>query len=254
VTQLALPERGSPSGSPFDQIMEIDHDGTQIWRARRLMTLMGYPRWGDFRKVVERAMASARNTGYIVEEVFRRSPENPSEQGGRPREDFKLTREAAYLTALNGDPNKGEVALAQAYFVTRTREAETAALAIPSPAVAVNDIAIMRGLLDILEAERHRIAAVEATQAQQSERQREIEARMDGIEGMHDWFAALAYAKMNGLVTERSYLQRLGTAAGRITRRENLEPKKAQHALYGTVNTYPLFALDEAAELLAAKG
>jgi DNA-damage-inducible protein D len=252
VTQLALPERGAPSGSPFDQIMEIDEDGTPIWRARRLMTLMGYPRWADFRKVVERAIASARNTGYRVDEVFRRSPENPSEQGGRPREDFKLTRDAAYLTAMNGDPSKEEVALAQSYFVAKTREAETGIVA--RSAVARDELDVIEGMIQALRADRQRIAVIEAAQVQQDERHRELEARMDGIEGLHDWFSALAYAKMNGLVTERKYLQKLGTAAGRITRRENLEPQPTQHALYGTVNTYPLFALDEAAELLAAKG
>lgn len=248
MTQLALPERGTPSGSPFDQIMEIDEDGTPIWRARRLMTLMGYPRWGEFRRVLERAMTAAKNTDYDVEEVFRRSPENPSEQGGRPREDFRLTREAAYLTALNGDPNKNEVALAQHYFVVKTREAETGVTVVSVR--ARDELDVIEGMLQALRADRQRMAVIEAAQARQADRQREIEARLDGIEGLHDWFSALAYAKMNGYSTERKYLQKLGTAAGRITRRGGLEPVRTQHALYGTVNTYPIVALDEAITLV----
>lgn len=240
MTQVALPLAAN-DGSPFDQIMEIDHDGSPVWRARRLMTLMGYPRWSDFQRVLERAMAAAKNTGNPVAEVFRRSPENPSGQGGRPREDFKLTRFAAYLVAMNGDPNKVEVAQAQQYFAIKTHEAETAAQIATRP--SGDELDLIEGMLRALRADRQRITAIES-------HQRELSARMDGIEGLHDWFSALAYAKMNGLSTERSFLQRLGTAAGRITRREGLQPKPTQHALYGTVNTYPLRALDEAAELL----
>lgn len=242
-----------PGASPFDQIMEIDGDGAPVWRARNLMTLMGYPRWGDFQRVLVRATAAAQNTGMTVDEVFRRSPNNPSDLGGRPREDFKLTRDAAYLTALNGDPNKAEVAAAQLYFVEQTKKQEVAEIApaiVERTPVAVDDLALMETMLHAIRADRQRLAAVEAVQAVQVAEQQEIRARMDGIEGRHDWFAALAYAKMNGVSTERGFLQRLGTAAGRITRRMGFEPAKAPHALYGFVNTYPLAALDGAVEAL----
>ncbi|ORL11619.1 phage antirepressor KilAC domain-containing protein [Prescottella equi] len=49
-------------------------------------------------------------------------------------EDYELSRFAAYLVAMNGDPNKPEVAAAQSYFAIRTREAETR-----TPAVALPD-------------------------------------------------------------------------------------------------------------------
>lgn len=234
--------------SPFAAIMELDYDGTPIWRARRLMQLMGYPRWADFQRVLTRAMTAAGNTGSIVEEVFRRSPENPSEAGGRPREDFKLTRDAAYFTAMNGDPNKTEVAAAQLYFVEQAKKQEAA-----ERAVATDDLSVLEGVIQAIRVERIRLAAVEAVQSQQAIEQAELRARMDGIEGQHDWFSALAYAKMNGLSTELSFLRKFGTAAGRITRRDGYEPKRTQHALFGAVNMYPLSALDETAELLAVR-
>lgn len=251
-------ERRTPSGSPFDEIMEFDADGTPIWRARRLMDLMGYPRWNDFKGVLTRAMAAARNTGEQVEEVFRIDPENPTKRGGRPREDFKLTRDAAYLTALNGDPSRGEVAAAQLYFVEQTKkqertEKQALAEVAPQAVAPVDDLALLESLIQVVRANRQQVAAIQAAQAQQAEHQRELAARIDGIEGNHDFFAALAYAKMNGISTETRFLARLGTAASRITRRMGIETGKAPHALYGHVNTYPIAALDEAAELLAVK-
>ena len=108
--------------SPFDAIR--GEDGR--WSARQLQSLMGYTRWENLAPALTRAMASARNEGVDVEEVFLRSQENSTARGGRPREDFRLTRHAAYLVAMNGDPNKKEVAAAQAYFAAMTYQAELA--------------------------------------------------------------------------------------------------------------------------------
>jgi hypothetical protein len=117
-----IPSDGS---SPFDSTRHLDDEG-EHWFARELMPQMAYPRWQQFEPVIERAMAAARNTGLDPLEVFRVIPKNPSRQGGRPGNDYRLTRYAAYLTAMNGDPRKPEVAAAQTYFAAKTREAEVA--------------------------------------------------------------------------------------------------------------------------------
>jgi hypothetical protein len=44
--------------------------------------------------------------------------------GGSSLLDYKLSRHACYLVAMNGDPRKSEIAAAQCYFVAKTREAE----------------------------------------------------------------------------------------------------------------------------------
>lgn len=129
ITQSSVPVPSvNVGGSPFDQIRRMDAYGREYWRARELQPQMGYGRWQHFDPVIERAKAAARNVSDAAA-VFTDFRENPSERGGRPGKDYKLTRAAAYYVALNGDPNKPEVAAAQAYFVHRTREAELGSIA-----------------------------------------------------------------------------------------------------------------------------
>lgn len=112
--------------SPFDSIKHTDESG-EWWSARELMPVMGYGAdWRNFAEAMDRAKAAATNTGVRPEEVFVGVTENPGTQGGRPRADVHLTRYAAYLTAMNGDPRKPEIAAAQTYFAVKTREAEVA--------------------------------------------------------------------------------------------------------------------------------
>lgn len=108
--------------SPFDSIKHIDDHGNEYWSARELMPMMGYSTWQKFETPLRRAMSTAENQGHNIENLFNRSVKKT---GGRPQEDFNLPRFAAYLVAMNGDPNMPEVASAQAYFATQTHIAET---------------------------------------------------------------------------------------------------------------------------------
>jgi phage antirepressor YoqD-like protein len=119
VTQLDL----LSSTSPFDAIMRKDGRG-EYWLARELMPLLGYDKWERFEDVIERAAISAGTIGFDVDQAFSRQREEGT--GGRPRVDYRLTRHAAYLTAMNGDVRKDPVAAAQTYFAAKTREAEVA--------------------------------------------------------------------------------------------------------------------------------
>lgn len=95
------------------------------------MPLLGYEKWERFTDAIERARAAAENQGHAFDDLFVAVTEKPEvlpgsgkNLGGRPREDFHLARFAVYLVAMNGDPRKPEIAAAQSYFATKTREAE----------------------------------------------------------------------------------------------------------------------------------
>lgn len=213
----------SGEGSPFDAIRRTRPDGSEFWAARDLMPLMGYTRWEDFQTAIERAKAAAVNSGMNVEEVFRRAPKNPGQQGGRPQSDFELSRFAAYLVALNGDPRKAETAAAQAYFVVRTREAETRTAA---PALTDDEI-IHRALT--LTARR-----VEALSA----RVQELEPKADFYDALMDangCYSFLAAAKILGWgrnVLMRD-LRRMGVLQG-----NNLPYQRYEHHFKVVPGTY----------------
>lgn len=110
--------------SPFDSIRRTDEQG-EYWLARDLMPMLGYPRWSDFKDVIDKAKTSCENTGNVVTEHFSGLfLKNPSSKQGRHYQDFRLSRYASYLVAMNGDPRKPEIAAAQSYFAIKTREAE----------------------------------------------------------------------------------------------------------------------------------
>lgn len=108
---------------------------------------MGYEKWERFEGVIERAIRSAENTGAYSEQAFSRIREVVP-QGGPARTDYRLNRFAAYLVAMNGDPNKPQVASAQAYFAVKTREAEAATTK------PMTEIEMARRYLAVLEREQ----------------------------------------------------------------------------------------------------
>jgi DNA-damage-inducible protein D len=143
--------------SPFEEgRTPCPQGGEDRWSARWLMGEMAYDKWQNFEQVVERAKVAAHNQGFNVRTLFTAV----SKKGdGRPQTDYDLTRFAAYLVAMNGDPRKPEVAAAQTYFAVKTREAETAlpALDLADPDVALDKIIELATI-----AKRERAGRIEA--------------------------------------------------------------------------------------------
>jgi len=117
--------------SPFDTIRQVDGN-TEYWSARELMPLLGYSKWDNFEKVINRAIQACTNTNNDERSHFLPSEKvvRRRQGGGCTLQDFKLSRYGAYLISMNGDPRKVEIALAQSYFATKTYEAEKTVSAI----------------------------------------------------------------------------------------------------------------------------
>lgn len=103
-----------------------EYDGVECWSARELQNLLGYSKWENFEKVIQKAKDACRNAGELIENHFpdvRKMVEIGSNTE-RPVDDNALTRYACYLIAQNGDSKKEEIAFAQNYFAVQTRRAE----------------------------------------------------------------------------------------------------------------------------------
>jgi DNA-damage-inducible protein D len=99
-------------GNSFENLGHTN--GKMTWYARDLMETLGYENWKSFRAVINRATNACIALDINVTENFEQTERIID---GAVVQDFKLTRFACYLVAMNGDPKKEEVAKAQIYFI-----------------------------------------------------------------------------------------------------------------------------------------
>lgn len=84
-----------------------------------MMLMLGYDDMKVFKKVIDRAIKAFMSLNIDHYDNIIKT-DNPTSN----QPDFKLTRFACYLIAMNADPKKQQVAIAQAYFATQTRRFE----------------------------------------------------------------------------------------------------------------------------------
>lgn len=102
---------------------ELRHEnGNTYWLASELMERLGYGSDEKAMKLFYRAINRATKSLMGLNlDPFSNIAKIDNPDGTT---DYKLTRFASYLVVMNADPNKQEVAAAQAYFVAMTRQFE----------------------------------------------------------------------------------------------------------------------------------
>jgi DNA-damage-inducible protein D len=124
----------------FEEIKQLTDYGMEYWSARDLQKPLGYERWENFSKVIDKAMLACDTAGFDVKDHFPRvrktvampskTSENKEDFGFRDVTktktiiDYKLSRYACYLIVQNGDPRKEQIALGQTYFAIQTYRQE----------------------------------------------------------------------------------------------------------------------------------
>ena len=112
--------------SPFDSIKQLDDEGNEYWYARDLQGILEYSEWRNFYKIIEKAKNACEASGHAVQSEF--VDVNKLVDVGanlqRSIQDIVLSRYACYLIAMNGDPRKEVIALAQTYFAVKTHKQE----------------------------------------------------------------------------------------------------------------------------------
>lgn len=107
------PFHSDPERHGFESMVHAN--GFMFWWASDLMRLLGYDDFKSFKKSIQKAMTVCMGIDVAIGDNFLAFQR---EIDGKQVEDYKLSRFACYLTAMNGDVRKPEVARAQAYFVT----------------------------------------------------------------------------------------------------------------------------------------
>ncbi|MET9339211.1 BRO family protein [Nonomuraea sp. NPDC003804] len=187
-----MSEISLPSGSPFDAIKRVDEQG-EYWSARELMPLLGYRKWDKFEDSIERARVSIETMGMDPDAEASRH----REASGRTRQvgaNYRLTRHGAYITAMNGDVRKPEIAAAQAYFAVKAREAESGRQVAPK--LSNRELAAM-----VIE---------EADRADRAELRADVaEGKFRAIEAGDGLTLTAFHKKYLSEVTERTFFEHL---------------------------------------------
>jgi DNA-damage-inducible protein D len=112
--------------SAFEKIKHINEFDNEYWSARELSSLLEYSEFSKFKKVLEKAIESCKNSGYNDLDHIAQVGEMVGIGSGAKRNitDYHLSRYACYLIVQNADPTKEVVAKGQTYFAMQTRKQE----------------------------------------------------------------------------------------------------------------------------------
>ncbi len=101
-------------------------DVLEYWSARDLQEILGYTKWDNFLKVIQKAKEACANSRVASTDHFADTGKmiGLGKSAVREIDDMALTRYACYLIAQNGDATKHQVSFVQTYFAVQTRKQE----------------------------------------------------------------------------------------------------------------------------------
>jgi len=110
----------------FENIKNINDYDQEFWYARELSEILEYTKWGNFKKVIDKAKEACDSSDINVSNHFADVGKMIDIANGAQREieDIMLSRYACYLIVQNADSRKNVVALGQTYFATQTIKQE----------------------------------------------------------------------------------------------------------------------------------
>ncbi len=115
--------------SPFDSIKEVDGEGREWWNSRKLARLMGYMKYWNFERLMDKVAAFLQQEkGLDLKEHIVETEEMAQLNNGgwRQVKSVRLSRTACIAIATNADQKKPLVPVARDYFMSNMSSTELA--------------------------------------------------------------------------------------------------------------------------------
>ena len=115
--------------SPFDSIKEVDSEGREWWNSRKLARLMGYMKYWNFERLMDKVTAFLQQEkGLDLKEHIVETEEMAQLNNGgwRQVKSVRLSRTACIAIATNADQKKPIVKVARDYFMSNMSSTELA--------------------------------------------------------------------------------------------------------------------------------